>query len=257
MNKLVFIATLISFSAIGCGDPMGLPSYNPETEQDYGPGFWDSKVDTTQEDLEGGETNTELPTPDELEEIEEAIHRKGQVQPFVSFPQTVWNECSGQLTGNYSTYACVKRRNIAVILNSFLQQRLLQCAEEAMHSQTGPGTAQSLHITHAGITGDPRHSPQSLHSFNRAIDVKVLKIALTNGTVRQYTYAKTGNRTFYTALRKCWGNVVRKHNGCPLYSGSTMLTGSIGWENRAHGAHMHLSVPYCYSGSYGPGAWRR
>lgn len=254
MKRLLPLYFLIFSSVLGCGE--GFTASNPaELEQDFGSDFWDQKIDTTVEDQEGGESNGELPHPDVIDEIlrNDSVSAKSTL----SFPQKIWNECSQNPSGNYADAACVEQRNISSILDSFLKQRLLQCVEEGMVSQTGPGKAKSIHINHAGITGDPRHSPKSLHSFNRAIDVKMIRATLTDGTVRQYTYSKSGNRTFYTALRKCWGNVVHTFNGCPLYSGNAMLTGSIGWENADHGRHMHLSVPYCVSGNYGSGIWVR
>jgi hypothetical protein len=256
MKRIVSFSLLLIFASVtGCGK--GFTAYNPaELEQDFGEGFFDDKLDTTAEDHEGGETHGELPHPDVIEEI---LAEEGGVsaKSTLSFAQTIWNECTQNPSGNYAEYACVQKRNISVILDTFLKQRLLQCVEQGMTAQTGPGKAKSIHINHAGVTGDPRHSPKSLHSFNRAIDVKMIRATLTDGTVRQYTYSKTGNRTFYTALRKCWGNVVHTYNGCPLYGGNPMLTGSIGWENSDHGRHMHLSVPYCLSGKYGSGIWVR
>lgn len=257
MKQAILVISLAIFAtATGCSNAIGKASVNPaEFEPDYGPGFFDEKgIDTTLEDAEGGEVNGELPPP---EYIEEEILNKGGVSAFVSFPQTSWNECSDKVTGQYLTYACAKSRQISVILDSYLEQRLAACVNDGMKAQSGGGMAKSIHLVHAGVTADPRHSPKSLHSYNRAIDIKAIRAQLTSGEVRTYTYSKTGNRTFYTALRKCWGNTVHKYNGCPLYSGNPMLTGSIGWENSQHGLHMHLSVPYCLSSGYGPGVWVR
>ena len=249
-KTLVFVVALVAFA---CGQTQRAPANLAELDQDYGAGFFDETLDMTAEDKAGGENNSELPDQEEITEI----LSKSTITPAISDPQTTWAECTDNVSGNYDVYACAKSRGISVILDSFLQERLMKCVDEGMVAQTGPGKTKSLHITHAGVTADPRHSPNSLHSYNRAIDIKVLKATLDNGTVRTYTYAKTGNRTFYTALRKCWGKTVNQYNGCPLYNGNSMLTGSIGWENADHGRHMHLSVPYCHSGGYGSGVWVR
>lgn len=227
---------------------------DPEQEQDYGPGFFSSEVDTTQDDMEGGEVNSELPDQDELTET---LKNKSPIESLISFPQKTWMECRDTVTGNYLDYTCAAQgRTVSVILDSYLQKRLIACVDAGLSAQGG-GTSEVLHITHAGITADANHSPKSLHSVNRAIDVKVVKVKLSDGQEKQFTYSKVGNRPFYTALRNCWGRTVNTYNGCPYYGGSPQLTGSIGWENTDHGRHMHLSVPYCVNGKYGNGLWRR
>ncbi len=251
---LVLLSAGCVLWSVGCAKPIGA-SNQAEVEPDYAPGFFDEKSeDATQDDTEGGETNTDLPHPDD---VEETIQQKGSISTLLSFPQTQWNECGANPSGQYLEYTCVQTRKISVILDAFLQQRLLKCVDAGMAAQSGGGTAKAIHVVHAGIAGDPRHSPRSLHAHNRAVDVKVIRAVLTNGTERQYTYSKLGNRTFYTALRNCWGETVSTYNGCPLYRNTKMLTGSIGWENSAHGHHMHLSVPYCHSGRYGSDVWVR
>lgn len=219
-------------------------------EQDYGPGFWDSELDLTQENREGGETNTDLPDPATIE----TLRRRSPIEALINFPQTHWNECSDRVTGNYSDIACARARGISVILDEYLQDRLIACVDKGLEAQGG-GTAEAIHINHAGITADSNHSPRSLHSVNRAIDIKSIKVQLTNDTDKEFKYSLASNRPFYKAMRKCWGNVVHTVNGCPLYRGDASLTGSIGWEDRDHGRHMHLSVPYCVGGNYGSYYW--
>lgn len=262
MKKQLLSAALVLLASLSASAAFAQTSgHDPETEQDYGPGFWDSDVDMTDEDAIGGETSSQLSgSEDEVRGQQEDIIRREGLHSFmkmmIEFPQTKWNECKDQPSGNYEEYACAQSRTVSVILNKYLREKLMSCVDAGMAAQGG-GTAAALHITHAGVTADARHSPYSLHSKNRAIDVKVLKVELTNGEVRQFTYSKVGNRPFYTAMRKCWGGVVHSGNGCPLYSGNAGLTGSIGWENKQHGRHMHLSVPYCVNGAYGSGLWRR
>jgi hypothetical protein len=252
LRTLILVALVVStLTTSAQTDPTRKSTHDPELEQDYGPGFWDADRDTTVEDTEGGETNTDLPTPDQIDKIQ----RESFLQ-ILKFPQTIWNECTAVVTGNYQDAKCAPGRNISEILNEYLQQKFIACVDAGLASQGG-GTANVIHITHAGITADANHSPKSLHAVNRAIDVKVINVQLTDGNEKQFTYSKTGNRPFYTGLRKCWGAVVHNDNGCPYYANSPGLTGSIGWENSSHGHHMHLSVPYCVNGQYGAYYWRK
>lgn len=168
------------------------------------------------------------------------------------FAQTTWKECLDALyTGNYYGYNCASSRGISVVLKKFMDGYMYQCVNEALAAQGG-GRVGDLHIVHAGIFADPRHSPRSMHSENRAIDIKSMEVKLTSGVVKNFIYEGTKNRAFYTAFRTCWGRSVSKGNGCPLYKNSYLLTASIGWENSDHQHHMHTSVPYCINGSYGP-----
>ncbi len=172
------------------------------------------------------------------------------------FAQTTWKECSEEITGNYYGYNCSDRRRISVILKSFIENHIYSCIDEGLAAQGG-GKVSELHIVHAGITGDRNHSPRSLHAENRAVDVKSFDMKLTNGSVKEFVFANTSHKPFFKAFRKCWGKVVNKYNGCPLYKGNSELTGSIGWEDKNHKRHMHLSVPYCVSGRYGSGYFQR
>jgi hypothetical protein len=51
------------------------------------------------------------------------------------------------------------------------------------------------------------------------------------------------DRRFFHALRDCWSDALA-HHGCETYrKGGTR--GSVGWEDRLHQDHVHLSLPYC------------
>lgn len=254
--KRHLILALVAAIGLGALSACARQGYDPERDDaDFGKGFFEvdeDLKDMTKEDKAGGETSHETIEPGaRVDTIE-----KQTTATRLSFPQTKWNECVDKVTGNYETYQCVSRRDISVILDSYLQERLISCVDSGLAAQGG-GTSRRLHITHAGITADARHSPRSLHSVNRAIDIKIIQVELYGGSTKTFTYSKLGNRPFYTALRDCWGRTVSRHNGCPLYADNPKLTGSIGWENADHGRHMHLSVPYCLSGAYGSGLWVR
>lgn len=172
------------------------------------------------------------------------------------FQQTSWGECSEAISGNFSGYKCSENRAISVILKNFIGQGIYTCINKGL-AATGGGTVADLHIVHNGITGDARHSPRSLHAENRAIDIKTLQVKLHDGRTKDLVYEGTTHRTFYTAFRKCWGEIVNKKNGCPYVSQGVMYTGSIGWENANHRHHLHLSVPYCTGGRYNSAFYQR
>ena len=131
-----------------------------------------------------------------------------------------------------------------------------KCVESGMNAQGIPGSLKSLHVTHVGILGDTNHSSTSLHSEARAIDVDAFELETSNGS-HSLVYKKQVNQPFIKAFRKCWGKAVNKYNGCPLINGKPLLTGSIGKEDSNHQNHMHVSIPYCVNGSYGPGYKKR
>lgn len=172
------------------------------------------------------------------------------------FPQTLWNECSDYVTGNYSGYKCSTRRGISVILKDFMEDHFLTCTNEALKSFNGK-TATDLHVIHDGIQGDANHSPRSLHAEARAIDVDSMIITYGNGSSEKVTFKGSNHASFFKSFRSCWGSKVSKLNGCPIVSGGVGQTGSIGKEDRNHQNHVHISVPYCVSGKYGSGFFQR
>lgn len=195
--------------------------------------------------------HTRIITPDEEDEYLRGFWRSFSVQPLYRFKQTEWGECSEAITGNFKGYACSDHRAISVILKKLLADNIYTCINKGLAAQEGGGTVADLHIVHNGITGDARHSPKSLHAENRAIDIVSLEMKLADGRVKSFVYEGKTNRTFYTAFRNCWGRTLKAKNGCPYYQGSNILyTGSIGWENKDHQHHLHVSAPHCVSGSY-------
>lgn len=254
MKRIFLPFVLSALLGAGCAEEAAfneLEETGTPRSTEYGPGFWTEDKSLVEKGHE--ETRAPLLSPQQLEDWE---LQGFDLQALFRFSQTQWNECASNPSGNYYTVGCTPRRAISVILNDYLNRHLLACVDEGLEAQGG-GRAAKVHIEHAGITGDRRHSPRSLHAENRAIDIKVLSVRLSNGQDRKFTYALTGNRPFYTALRRCWGERVNRENGCPLQSGQTLYTGSIGWEDKNHGAHMHLSVPYCLNGRYGTGFFQR
>ncbi len=225
---------------------------DPETEQDYAPGFFteteglSAKIDHP-EDSEDG--STKLYGPDEDVQALDT----DDLKTTAGSPR-LWPECKHiKATGNYTGYQCSARRVIGERLLIAFDEVLLDCINVALAAQGG-GIAAKVHLEHVGIMANDKHSPRSNHSIGRAIDIKRIAAELQSGGQRIFTYAKLGNRPFYTALRACWGEAMVNWNDCPLYKGDAGLTASIGWENQRHGQHLHLSVPVCFNGSL-DGRW--
>ncbi|MCJ8276769.1 MAG: hypothetical protein HRT44_07905 [Bdellovibrionales bacterium] len=187
----------------------------------------------------------EVPSIEETN-LETSARKKG-----FRFRQTKWRECKDRFTGNYSGYRCVNGRLMSNILKNYLNKHIKSCTDKAYS-----GRVKKVHIVHAGILGDRFHSPRSLHAESRAIDVKALRLTLSGGRQRTINY-NNSTRAFYKKLRDCWGRAIHRFNGCPKNKGSHMLTGSIGWENKNHRRHLHLSVPYCVGSRYGAYYYRR
>jgi len=172
------------------------------------------------------------------------------------FPQSKWDECGFDPSGNYSGIACARSRQISVILQEYLADFVYECVNAGLVSQGG-SSAVDVHIVHDGILGDRNHSPRSMHAEARAIDIKAINVKLANGKSKSFVFQGTANRAFYQAFRTCWGKVIKRENGCPYYDNRVDRTGTIGWEDGDHQHHMHTSVPYCVSGRYGSYYYQR
>ena len=174
-----------------------------------------------------------------------------------AFPITEWNECSSPyVTGNYYGFRCARHRVISKILNRFVSHYLPQCVRYAANT-LGHYDIREIHIEHKGIFADKRHSPESLHSEGRAIDVR--SISYKSGWRRKYRHSHEldGYGAFFSTLRECWGQAVMKKNDCPAFEGDRFLTGSIGKEDEDHQIHLHLSVPYSINNQYMEPYFRR
>jgi hypothetical protein len=242
------LITLMSLTAISCAKSNSDGTIS-DSDAFIGQAVPQSEI-ATSEDGEIQETDSHVFSPEEEELFFNQQSQGQEKATSFKFAQTTWKECSDVVTGNYYGYKCANSRKISSILKSFMDKHLYKCVNAGLAAQGG-GTVDDIHIVHAGIFGDPRHSPRSMHAENRAVDIKSLEVKLTNGSVKTLVYEGTKNRKFYTAFRKCWGGIVRDYNQCPLYKGNAGLTGSIGWENKDHQHHMHTSVPYCIKGKYG------
>lgn len=166
-----------------------------------------------------------------------------------------WNECSDKdFTGNYSGIKCSKRRWIDEGFKKFLNKNILRCTNEGLKN-IGKSKAKAVHVVHGGVAADKRHSPRSLHSVGRAIDIRILIATTNSGKVTMnYPKASQGKKTersFYNAFHSCWSkSVIATDSACRSKKGTNGLAGIIRWEHPDHRKHVHASLPYCRSSKY-------
>lgn len=173
------------------------------------------------------------------------------------FPQQNWNEClDPYIRGNYYEANCSSERGISKILYSLMTRNFKGCIDYAASTVNLKPT--EFYIIHKGIYADKRHSPNSLHSEGRAIDIKeiYIKTRWRRGWLL-FNFEDQGDGQFYSAFRDCWGDVLYRQNDCPLFEGRRDRTGSLGKEDEDHQRHLHLSVPYCINGTYRGEFFRR
>ena len=194
------------------------------------------------------ETDSSIIEPD-LEELYIQKLTENNIDFKQRFAQTKWFECDELITGNFSGFSCSNKRAISVILSGFIQDHFFRCVNYSLKKIKKP-QASEVHIVHLGILGDANHSPKSLHSEARAIDIDAVEIRDKKNKVSVFNFKNDTNDEFYTHLRTCWGETVSEYNGCPILFEKEELTASIGKENPRHQNHLHISVPYCIQGQY-------
>jgi hypothetical protein len=187
-----------------------------------------------------------------------------------SEPQIFWNEGSGLLQGQYGPERFwdddmaqwtqmseipppsgpdllppSKKRQLSKRLAEMMDQHLPQCIAQAAGLSELPNP---ISIIHNGIAGDSNHSPKSLHSLNRAIDISDIRFVDNKGRQHNYLYAfaAQANRLrdrdllknatkltlsqeqFFNKLVDCWKS-----------AGGAVVT----CTDPRHQGHLHLSVP--------------
>jgi len=163
------------------------------------------------------------------------------------FFDVIWNECDGNVTGNYVGYKCSRKRGMSDEFAAYLKANILSCVNAGL-ANVGGGRATRVHIVHDGTIADEKHSSKSLHAAGRAVDVRVMKVTTTNGRTTDYVFQEasrrsgTASRKYFEGLRSCW-NRLQMQRKCPRRGGGP--TGTIGWEDRRHQHHLHLSMPFC------------
>ena len=156
--------------------------------------------------------------------------------------QIRFNACdpSGGITARYYENArCGSVRKISKTFNGFLRRNLKACVEQGTRKRV-----QHVNIIDAGISGDPRHTSRSLHSMNRAIDIKSFEITYTDGSTETINSDQQSQRaSFFQGFAQCWSNAViaQTSGSCP----GSIPKGFIGREDPDHRHHIHISLPYC------------
>lgn len=108
-------------------------------------------------------------------------------------------------------------------------------------------------VHHKGIMGDARHQQtRSLHNVGRAIDISTIVV---NGQRMDFAKASQQKKSgqmgkeykFFVAFRDCWSQEARTANSrCKgRRANRAGYFGSIGWEDRKHQNHLHVSLPIC------------
>ncbi len=157
-----------------------------------------------------------------------------------------WNECSGNVTGNYTGYKCVNQRKMAEEFRPFLMQNAVKCTNAGL-DRLGLASVSSIHLIHDGVQADSAHSSRSLHALGRAIDIQQVKAGGRSFDFRITSrQPNSADRKFYEGFRACWNNLMIAR-GCPRRQSGAPV-GTIGWEDKKHiNHHLHTSLPYCPS----------
>lgn len=165
-------------------------------------------------------------------------------------PQVIWDECKG-IKSNYddgAQSATCKKRKVSKEFINFFDDNFAKCVQLAADGFNGEDSedqeVESIKFSHAGISGDPRHSNKSYHSVNRAMDIRTISFKKNGKTVtlKVSDQKKSPAKEFFKKFRKCWSDqIVNYKSNCP----GKAPKGSIGHEHRNHQHHLHLSLPYC------------
>lgn len=145
--------------------------------------------------------------------------------------------------------ALAMNKALADAINTYLPE----CINRSANAVFGYGKlttelgASGNHIYHHGCVGDARHQKTgSWHNEGLAIDLTGLKVG---GMTLKYEDA-TKNKgakvdRFFGHLRKCWSDKVKAHHSSCRKTGKKgrAESGSIGYEDKKHQHHLHLSLP--------------
>jgi len=158
-----------------------------------------------------------------------------------------WNECEGNMTGNFNGYGCSKKRFLSDDYTAYLRANLFQCVNAGL-DRIGGGSASKVHLVHNGTAGDTNHSSKSLHGAGRAVDVQIMRVTSANQK-RDFVFKNATNnpsgteRKFYLGFRACW-HAKQEKRQCKRKR-DPGGTGTIGWEDSRHHHHLHISMPFC------------
>lgn len=164
-----------------------------------------------------------------------------------------WRECDDRnYVGNYTGYRCFRRgRSISKYFKSFLDKHLLNCINESLRKIDQPRVSR-VGIKHAGISGDQRHrrAGGSYHNIDRAIDVKEFYFPSTKLSTMNYRKAvvskSSKERKFFEQFRSCYQRKnIERSSKCKINKKTHGYVASIGWEDKNHRQHIHVSYPFC------------
>jgi hypothetical protein len=164
--------------------------------------------------------------------------------------QAYWNECAvASMLGSYKGHKCAKRRSISKLFYSFLKKNLSSCVKAGLRSARKSG-GKTIKLIHKGISGDKAHrkAGKSLHNIDRAIDISDIVAGKTKINFRTAVVkTKSWQRKFYNSFRTCYQKAhLRRSSRCKINKRKNGgYVGTIGWEDKNHKHHLHLSYPFC------------
>jgi hypothetical protein len=190
-----------------------------------------------------------------------------------SEPTVFWNECVGRIQGAYSTdysnvsffkhdnpdfaswksahdvqikkQECAPAREISRDYFNFLNRTLPKCLAQAL--KVPESRISQVRVLHIGIAGDPKHSPTSLHSILRAMDLLGFEIQLAGESrprrykASMYSYinkrvSKEDRTSAMKEQNEFWKNFI----SCTSRSGA----GIVDYRSDSHHeGHVHFSLP--------------
>jgi hypothetical protein len=198
-----------------------------------------------------------------------------------SEPTVFWNECRGRIQGAYSTdyssvssfkrdnpdfaswesahdvqiktQECAPAREISRDYFNFLNSTLPKCLAQAL--KVPESRISQVQVLHIGIAGSSSHSPRSLHSILRAMDLVGFEIQVAGESrprrykASMYSYInKRVSAEDRTPAMKEQDEFWKNFLSCASGSGAGILDYEF---NSAHEGHVHFSLPTSAKGFMG------
>jgi len=173
-----------------------------------------------------------------------------------------WDECNdSHFRGHYDDgkrkLNCSGRRLMHNGFRDFIADNLLDCVNNSLES-VDRYASPDLYLIHKGTAADKLHKSGSMHQQGKALDISIVRVTGSSGKTYDINYEKSvQNRSswehkFYKKLRVCWGKAqLERSPSCKMNNmyynrlRDIPYYGSIGWEDKRHKKHLHISMPPC------------
>lgn len=157
-------------------------------------------------------------------------------------PQIYFNACdpAGGMTARYfENRRCTRSRKISRPFHHFLRRNMKSCVQQSTKKDV-----HHVNLIHVGIAGDKNHTSRSLHSVNRAIDIKTFEITYKDGSTEKiHSNQQLVRQDFFQKFAMCWSSAIVSQNSSPCPG--SIPKGYVGRESPKHRQHIHISLPYC------------